>query len=169
MAGESGPVEVNIGACQCPGTPHPAGDVVWLRAKPDLNMGLATQEALRQSGSLRGDGQAAVLSALVRYGVVAWNLRDADGAVPVTTDAVVERIGWGEAAIEVARHARELYWNAVLVPLGMTRSDSAQPTPRTDSTSANQSSGQSTPTSSGESSPSEQEAGAPSRRTGASR
>lgn len=148
MAGESGPPEINIGECECPGTPHAGGDLVWMRNKPDLNMGLAVQEALRQSGSLRGDGQAAVLSAMVRYGVAAWNIRDDDGAIPVTTDAVAQRLGWGEGAMKVAAKARELYWERVLVPLGLTRSTSAPPTPDEPSTSPSRASGPSTPTSS---------------------
>jgi hypothetical protein len=148
MAGESGPPEVNIGDCECPGAPHSGGDLVWLRPKPDLNMGLAVQEALRQSGSLRGDGQAAVLSAMVRYGVAAWNIRDEDGSVPITTDAVAQRLGWGEGALKVTAKARELYWERVLSPLGLTRSTSAPATPDEPSTSPSPASGRNTPTSS---------------------
>lgn len=147
MAGESGPTEVNIGPCECPGQPHGSGDIVYLRPKPDLQMGLAVQEALRQSGSLRGDGQAAVLSAMVRYGVAAWNIRDDEGPATVTTDAVAQRLAWGEGALAVVAKARELYWSAVLAPLGLTRSTSAPSTHDEASTSASPASGPSTRTS----------------------
>lgn len=165
MAGESGPIEIGIGACQCPGSPH-GEDVVWLRTKPDLNMGLAAQAAIRQSGNYRGDTDGALISVLVRYGVVAWNCRDAEGPIRVTTDAVVERLGWSEAALKVAAKARELYWDTVLAPLVPPKSELPTPTPSEPSTSASRPSGRHTPTSPEQSSHSEQEAGAPLPRTG---
>ena len=158
MAGEGGPVEQGIGKCQCPDSPH-AEDIIWWRAKPDFNMGSAAQVALRQSGSYRGDTEAALLSVLVRYGVVAWNIRTADGPVPVTTDAVLERLGWGDAAIKATAKARELYWDKVLAPLVPAKSEPPQPMPAELSTSASPRSGQRTRTSPEQSSPSGQEAG----------
>lgn len=150
MAGESGPVEVPIGECQCPGTPHPSGDIVFLRPKPDLNMGLAAQEALRQSGSLRGDGLASVVSAITRYGVVAWNLRDADGnSVPISTDGVIQRLGWSPEALAVAAKARELYLDTVLAPLVPARPEPAPSTHDDSLTSPSPASGRPTPTSRG--------------------
>jgi len=148
MAGESGPTEVNIGPCECPGTPHVDGDIVWLSPKPDLEMGLAVREALRQSGSLRGDADAAVRSALIRYGVKAWNVRDESGPLRITTDRVAQRLGWGEGAIRVSDAVKELYWDTVLDPLGVTRSTSAPSTPDEPSTSPNPESGQPIPSSS---------------------
>lgn len=167
MAGESGPVEVRLNDCQCPGNLHPDGDILWFRSRPDANMGLAAQVALRQSGSYRGDAEAAVLSVLIRYGVVAWTCRNADGPVAVTTDAVLDRLGWGEGALTVATKARELYWDAVIDPLVPTKSEPPPPTPGDSSTSQNPDSGPATRTSSAPSSRSAPAAGKRSPTTGA--
>ncbi len=166
MAGEGGPIEVNIGECACPGHPHEDGDIVWMRAKPNMDMGLAAQVGLRQSGNYRGDTEGALLAVLVRYGVAAWNCRDAEGPIRVTTDAVVERLGWGDGAIKVAAKARELYWDTVLAPLVPAKSEQPQPTPAALSTSPSQGSGQRTQSSPQPSSHSEPVGGKRSATTG---
>lgn len=166
MAGEGGPVEVRLTSCDCPGTPHADGDLIYLRPRADMNMGLAAQVALRQSGNYRGDAESALLSVMVRYGVIAWTCRDAEGPVRVTTDAVVERLGWSNDAMAVMAKARELYWDTVLAPLVPAKSDAAPGTPSDDSTSPSPESGLTTPTSSEPSSPSEPVTGRPSKTTG---
>lgn len=144
-------VEVNIGACQCAhsngAVPHPDGDVVYLRPKPDLAMGLAAQAAIRQSGDLIGDTNAALYSVYVRYGVVAWNVRDLAGPVPVTHDRLLDRLGWGEGGMTVAMKAVELYHEAVLAPLLPAKSAPQRPSRKTDSTSPSRQSGRRSPSS----------------------
>lgn len=162
MSGGNGlePTRVNIGACQCPNSPHAEGDWVLLRPEPSFDMGLAAREAIRQSGWLIGDTDGAYQSVLVRYGVVAWNITGATGdPVRVTTTAVAERLGWSDGAVAVADKARELYEEKVLAPLVPTSSPSAQGTPGENSTSPNPSSGEPSQPSPEPSSPSGSETG----------
>lgn len=155
------PVEVNIGDCRCPGDPrpHPDGDLVYLRPVPDLTMGLAATSALRQSGNLMGDTEAAMYSVFVRYGVVAWNVVDATGPVRVTHDAILSRLEWVHGGAIVASRAAELYRDTVLAPLVPTRSAPSRPTRSNGLMSPNPASGQRTRNSRSRSSPSEPVAG----------
>jgi hypothetical protein len=157
------PIEVPIGECRCfhtNGAPvHPDGDLVYLRPKPDLAMGLAAASALRQSGDYMGDTEAALFSVFVRYGVIAWNVVDSQGPVKVTADAVLDRLGWAEGGAIVASRAATLYRDTVLAPLVPTRPAPLRPTRRTGSMSRNRGSGPPTPPSPSPSSPSEPEAG----------
>lgn len=153
MSGENRePVAVNIGSCTCPKRPHKAGDVVYLRPTPNLDMGLAAWQAIRQSGNLIGDTDSALLSVMVRYGVVAWNLVDEDGPIRVHTEIVAEKLAWTPGALSVALKARELYRDALLAPLVPNTSPPAPPTQEDDSTSPNPPTGHTTQKSSGRSS-----------------
>ena len=158
------PVEVNIGDCGCAhsngSVPHPDGDVVYMRPKPDLAMGIAAGAAIRQSGNYLGDTNAALYTVYVRFGVVGWNLVDRDGPVPLTVGALLDRLENPlSAGMLVANKGVELYHEAVLAPLAPAKSASRRPSPRTVSTSRNRGSGRSTPTSPPPSSPSGAEAG----------
>lgn len=158
------PVEVNIGNCTCAHSngaiPHPDGDVVYLRPKPDLAMGIAAQEAIRQSGNYLGDTHAALYSVYVRYGVVGWNVRDREGPVRLTTEALLARLEEPlEAGMIVARRGVELYQEAVLAPLHLAKSAPQRPSRRTGSTSPNRASGRPSRSSPRPSSPSVAEAG----------
>lgn len=139
-------VEVNIGGCRCHGDPrpHPDGDVVYLRPKPDLAMGLAATSALRQAGNLIGDNEAALYSVFVRYGVIGWNVLGPDGqTLPVTHDAILDRLGWEEGGAIVATRAVALYRDKVLDPLLLMNSAPRPPTPVNGSTPQSPSSGRS--------------------------
>lgn len=141
------PVEVPIGECRCPNTPHEA-DVVYLRPKPDLEMGLASRSAIQQSGNLVGDTEAALYSVFIRYGVIAWNITDEKARpVPVNHGTILDRLGWAEGGAIVALRAMALYQDAVLAPLAQARSGSAPPTLLNGSTSLSPASGASSPSS----------------------
>jgi hypothetical protein len=148
----SGPVTVAIGVCRCPGAPHPDGDYVILRDKPDLQMGLASRAALNRSGDLVGDAEAALYSTFIRYGIIAWNVtgeperKGGPGVpVPVTHDNILARLQWGEGGAIVALRAMALYQDAVLDPLAEARSELQRATHVNGSTSASPASGPSTP------------------------
>ena len=48
------PVAVGVGACQCPGTPHPDGDVVYLRPQLGLAAGIAIQRLIVEANQDAG-------------------------------------------------------------------------------------------------------------------
>lgn len=159
------PVEVNLGPCSCAhsnGTvPHPDGDLVFMRPRASLDMGVATQQALRQSGRYAGDTLATLYSVFVRYGVTGWNLVDIKGApLPFTTEGLLDRLETPlQAGLNVTAKGHELYYDAVLDPLQPVKSVPPRPSHRTGSTSRSRASGQPTPTSPAPSSPSAEAAG----------
>lgn len=159
------PVEVNIGACTCAHAnghvPHPDGDVVYMRAKPNLDMGIAAQTALRNSGRYVGDTHAALWTVFVRFGVTGWNLVDVKGAaLPFSVEALLDRLEDPlESGMIVATRGVELYQDAVLAPLLPAKSVPPRPSRRTGSTSPSRASGRPTRRSPSPSSPSEQAAG----------
>lgn len=113
-------VEVPIGECRCPESPHPDGDVVFLRDKPDMDMGLAARGVLAQKQGFVGEAEAAFYSVFVRHGVVAWNvLNDKGEPVPLTHANILDRLTWAEGGAIVAVRATVLYQDAVLDPLAL--------------------------------------------------
>lgn len=153
-------IEVPIGECRCPETPH-EGDIVWLKPKPDLDMGLAARGALTQNGGLVGDTDAAFYSVLIRHGVAAWNIVDEKAQpVPVTHPNILDRLTWAEGGAIVALRAQQLYQDAVLDPLALANAALLPRSHVNGSTQATPRSGASTPKSSRPSSPSRRVASA---------
>lgn len=108
-------IAVRFRDCSCPGTPHPDGDVAQLRPYLDYPGGA---EALAGIASLDGDmaRMAQVVGPIfIRRGVVAWNVVDDDGPVPVTPEAL-DALRW-EDAYELADRADDIYGGQVLAPL----------------------------------------------------
>ncbi len=151
MSGPNGavPTEVNLGACRCPGSPHANGDIVWLKPKAGIDMGLAATVALRRSGNRPGDVQAALGMVFLRYGISAWTFTDArKEPVPVTADTIDEWLPWDEGGFEVADAADNLYASTVIAPLVKTSEASPPASPEEPSMSATPQSGEQPPTSS---------------------
>lgn len=129
-------IEVPIGECRCPNSPHPDGDVVWMRDKPDLAMALAARSAMHQSSPLMGEASAAVWSVYIRHGVVRWNLLDEKGkAIPVTFDTILDRMAdWLHGGEIVSNRGSELYHESIFLPPAKPGSSSQPPTPSNGST-----------------------------------
>jgi hypothetical protein len=121
--------------CTCPGTPHPDGDVVYLRPVLGFTAGAEAlrlwQEAIRKASEnpVFNTNEAGELELdLVRYvaeivgpvyireGSLGWNVVDDDGAVPCTRQAL-EALSFTEA-LPIVEVADDLYSNAVVAPLG---------------------------------------------------
>jgi hypothetical protein len=119
--------------CTCPGTPHPDGDVAELRPYLDYPGGVealaAIQRALADTDrdvladpSL--DVEAHRLAKTAEYavpvmigrGVVAWNVVDEDGPVPVTRERLAA-LRW-EDAYELGERADDIYGVQIFAPLG---------------------------------------------------
>lgn len=149
-------IEVPIGECRCPGTPHPDGDVVWMRDRPDTAMALAAESSMHQSSNLMGEPSAAVFSVYIRHGVVRWNLLTEEGkAIPVTFDTILDRMAdWLHGGKIVSEKGVELYHSLIFAPPAPARVASQPPTRKGSSTPPNGASGQSRPSSRRRSSPS---------------
>lgn len=128
--------EVNIGECQCPGAPHPEGDVVELRDRLGLAAGIAVQKLIIEANTAENRLDTARLTGLMAegyllHGVMGWNLVDENGPIPVSEATIrsqlLEDFTRGEKAADAAD---DLYSLAVLAPL-LTRVNKSLPPSRT--------------------------------------
>ncbi len=134
-------VPVGLGGCQCPGGPHPDGDVVQLRPKLGLAAGIAVQRLIVESNQNRADaaeisGQLA--EAYLLHGVAGWNLvGEGEKPIPVNEDSIrLYLLSDFVRSAPVADAADDLYMAAVLGPL-VNRALASSPTTSTSgSTSA---------------------------------
>ena len=125
-------IPVRFRDCTCPDTPHPDGDVAELRPYLDYPGGAEALAAIRRAmdettaaaeadPTLDADAMRTALMAeyavpvFIRRGVVAWNVVDDDGPVPVTR-AALDALRW-EDAYELGDRADDIYGGQVLAPL----------------------------------------------------
>lgn len=131
----SDPIEVRFSDCHCPGTPHPDGDVAYLRPFLDYAGGA---EALRAMRSADGDVEKfgeLVGPVYIRRGLVGWNRVDEAGdPLPLPTDPATELPY--EEAYWIADRADDLYGGSVLAPLVKQLEMSSRTGPTASSTSA---------------------------------
>ena len=134
---------VVVGDCQCPGSPHPDGDSVFLRPKLGLAAGIAIQRLIVEANQNRADSaeiSGRLAEAYLLHGVADWNLVDEHGrSVPVNEDTIRIHLlsDFGRSA-PVAEAADDLYMAAVLGPL-VNRALASSPTTSTNgSTSVTQ-------------------------------
>lgn len=112
------PVEVDLGPCECPGTPHTDGDKAWLRPRLTAEGGLhatyLAQTATEESATYTALGMAFLVDGLVR-----WTLLDDEGQ-PVPTDEATLRSGsidWDGTLATIAERGFALYTESVVNPL----------------------------------------------------
>ena len=127
------PVAVAIGQCDCPGSPHPDGDVVYLRPRLDYAGGSEAIAVMQAASGSVEELARALVPVYIRHGATGWNLLDADG-FDVPFDVEVLLSDWN-VAYEVGEAADTLYSEAVLRPLLQRASSSSPPTPINGSTS----------------------------------
>lgn len=121
------PVPVAFGGCPCPGTPHPDGDTIWLKAALDMDGGLAFASAFASSVELPID-QALGRSYLIA-GIANWTFVDAKGVVIPVTPVNISKLRWSPAVAEMADKAAGLYGKDVLLPL-VARAQASSPNGR---------------------------------------
>lgn len=115
----SGLVEVRVGDCACPGTPHD-GDLVYLLPKLGLEGGAAAEFDLLLTNELPDENRRtlALLArwtvTFVRYGAVAWNRVDETGPAPFDVESLIADYSVSRL---IAEKANELYSEAVMSPL----------------------------------------------------
>lgn len=120
----SGLVEVRVGDCACPDTPH-EGDVVYLLPKLGLEGGTAAEFDLLFSREIEDAARSTLVLlarwtvTFVRYGAVGWNRvrldeRGRPEPEPFDVEALIADYA---AARLIAERANELYSEAVMRPL----------------------------------------------------
>ena len=132
-------MEVNIG-CPCPGTPHPDGDIVTLRDKPNLQMGMKVIAIISQ-GQTDPSQAMALTSQLAEVfltdGILEWTLVDEGGPVPVDPTTVHDFCQDFTFAYPVAEAASGLYSSPIFDPLVPKTLTSSKPSRTGGSTSRN--------------------------------
>ena len=110
-------VPVSIGPCECPGTPHGDGDLVYLAPVLSARGGMAAQGAINDAGTDGVKLQELLWRVYRDHGVTGWNLVDDDGdPVPLTPENVDLALPFGKGGQAVADKADELYSEDVLRP-----------------------------------------------------
>lgn len=126
--------------CECPGTPHPDGDVVYLRPTLGFAAGAAALRAMGEAivvvsptgGGPKGtdpiidDSRSDELVGPVylREGPSGWNVVDDDGPVPYDPQVLIDNYVWGYPVVEACS---ALYTEAVLSPLVSRMNAQANP------------------------------------------
>ena len=133
---------VEVGACRCPGAPHPA-DWVELSGSVPIMVGIGVLSAIRAAGDDEGRLEALMARTYVRYGLVDWSFVDSDGrrvfidpSSAEWGETVDRLLPWDAGGQEVAEAADALYSEAVLRPLMSRTSRQSQGGPMDGSTSA---------------------------------
>lgn len=153
-------VWVDVGACRCPGAPHPV-DRVALAPRAPIEVGAAVMGAIRAAGDREGALHGLLARSYV-LGIRDWTFLDEAGhriRPDVTSDGfsalVDELLPWSNGGADVADKADELYSEEVLRPL-ISRTSRLSQGGRTDgSTSPTPDTGPKPPEPSSPSSPSD--------------
>lgn len=123
-------VRVMVGACRCPGRPHPE-DWVELAARIPIAVGAGVMAAMRAS---RGDDvrlASLMAQVYVENGIVAWSFTGpievegerqgwpilVDASAPEWRETLAELLPWDQGGAEVADKASGLYSENILRPL----------------------------------------------------
>lgn len=110
------PVEVRFSDCRCPGSPHPDGDLAYLRPFLDYAGGAEALRAMRQAAGDIERFPELVAPVYIRRGLVGWNRVDESGApLPLPPDPSTD-LPW-EETYWIADRADDLYGGSVLAPL----------------------------------------------------
>ena len=109
-------VRVPVGACRCPGSPHPDGDWVELMAHPSIDIGSAIYAAVAAVGNDPVLLQVEMTRAYLRFGIVAWSFTDERGdAIPIRSragdfgDVINRLLPFTDGGYDVANAADSLY------------------------------------------------------------
>lgn len=123
IADRGQPVEVNVGECRCPGTPH-ALDSVWLKPELDVPLAIAANAAIRaievnelNAAEANAEVQYALTGVYLRHSIVRWTFVDEKGDVPITASNIARLLPWGNGGGEVAEAADALYSEKLFAPL----------------------------------------------------
>lgn len=134
-------IPVEVGACRCPGAPHPDGDIVYLRPRLTLHGGMVAQRKIIDLAGGQADNDeimASLAEVFCLYGVADWTFADADGAAVDVTEAAIRSLLLSDFTLgfTVSDRAADLYTSELLDPLVARASKSSRPMRTSGSTSA---------------------------------
>ena len=115
------PVPVPLGYCPCEGSPHPDGDIVYLR--PELSVPAGVKARSWFVDSITGEVDSAnlqerIAAVWLEAGVMSWTFLDDDGEpIPVTPENIALALPYGKGGRLVADRADDLYVPSVVTPL----------------------------------------------------
>ena len=112
------PIEVDLGPCECPNTPHAEGDKAWLRPRLTPEGGYRAMHVLMTATDTDETAGALGMTFLVD-GLVRWTLLD-DAGKEVPTDEETLRSGaldWETTLAPIAERAAVLYTMSAMNPL----------------------------------------------------
>jgi len=134
-------IPVPVGACRCPGEPHPDGDVVFLYPKLGLEGGIAVQTAIFINDDPTQRVKSAYI-ALVDNGIADWTFSNGTGdKIPISPATIRGSLPWMEGGSEVAMAAFNQYAEVLrggplaARPPQKTRPTKSSPRGRTSATS----------------------------------
>jgi hypothetical protein len=141
------PIEVDLGPCECPNTPHAEGDKAWLRPRLTIDGGLRASWAMLEATD-RDETWASLSMVYLADGLVRWNLLDDAGLpIPITEDVLRSgALDWETTLSPIAERANVLYTDSVINPLRKGRKAPLQSGQTTVSTSATTDSSPPSPT-----------------------
>ena len=121
------PVEVRIGDCECPGTPHSNGDHAYLRPRLTAEGGAAAYQAVINNHT-DNEALAGTLGRIfLRDGIIRWDILDDDGK-PISVEAALNgAVDWADTLLPIADKADELYAESVLRPFLKAKEPTSSP------------------------------------------
>ena len=114
---DAGPIEVSLGSCYCPGSPHET-DIVYLAPALSMAGGMAAQSVINEGMTDPLKLQEGLAEIWLRHGVVGWNLVDEQGeSLPLDRASISAALPYGKGGRLVAERADDLYAEDILAPL----------------------------------------------------
>lgn len=127
-------IPVRVRDCPSDGL-HPDGDFAYLKPRADLDIGMAVNGIIGRSSGDPDLLQVELGRVYLRFGIVRWDLHEADGSPWPLGLSSLSRLDWAREIFPMAEEAAVLY-GSVFDPLVARLSKSSPNGPTGDSTSA---------------------------------
>jgi hypothetical protein len=142
-------VTVEVGACRCPGAPHPDGDVVYLDPELGPAAGIAAASVAMTDDSMTfAQRFGLMIETAIQLSVRDWTIQHDTGngtgpkveKVPINPETVRQQLTWDKGGAEVSVEAMKRYGPALGLPFGTRKpkspkASSSTPIGRTESSS----------------------------------
>lgn len=111
--------------CLCPGTPHPEGDTVWLRAELGPDGGFAAMRVINEAQVDPSVLQEKIGRIYAEHGIVDWTFLGDDGEPLEVSLENIRLLKW-DVIYPIAQKGDDIYAEALLRPLVESRSKSSR-------------------------------------------